>query len=69
MRLSLRRASKAYNWQAMLALTVTPTQCEIHQLLHHCQLRAEILRTVVGRRHDFKLIITSATMDADKFAA
>ena len=68
----MRRASKGCKSQAMLALTVTRLHlpsarsfCCAHQWQH----RAEILRTVVGRRHDFKLIITSATMDADKFAA
>lgn len=42
---------------------------EAHERSLNTDVLFGILRTVVGRRHDFKLIITSATMDADKFAA
>eukprot|EP00930_Biecheleria_cincta_P019567 TRINITY_DN14899_c0_g1_i1.p1 TRINITY_DN14899_c0_g1~~TRINITY_DN14899_c0_g1_i1.p1 ORF type:complete len:1338 (+),score=296.71 TRINITY_DN14899_c0_g1_i1:51-4064(+) len=42
---------------------------EAHERSLNTDVLFGVLRSVVGRRHDFKLIITSATMDADKFAA
>jgi len=41
---------------------------EAHERSLNTDVLFGVLRSVVGRRHDFKLIITSATMDADKFA-
>ncbi|CAE7214908.1 CUV [Symbiodinium pilosum] len=42
---------------------------EAHERSLNTDVLFGVLRSVVGRRHDFKLIITSATMDADKFAS
>lgn len=42
---------------------------EAHERSLNTDVLFGVLRGVVARRHDFKLIITSATMDADKFAA
>jgi len=41
---------------------------EAHERSLNTDVLFGVLRQVVARRHDFKLIITSATMDADKFA-
>ena len=41
---------------------------EAHERSLNTDVLFGILRQVVARRHDFKLIITSATMDAEKFA-
>eukprot|EP00913_Durusdinium_trenchii_P024808 g23284.t1 len=41
---------------------------EAHERSLNTDVLFGVLRSVVGRRHDFKLIITSATMDAEKFA-
>ena len=42
---------------------------EAHERSLNTDILFGVLRQVVGRRRDFKLIVTSATMDADKFAA
>merc|ERR1719382_52827 len=42
---------------------------EAHERSLNTDVLFGVLRQVVARRHDFRLIITSATMDADKFAA
>mmetsp|Transcript_50693 Transcript_50693/g.82285 ORF Transcript_50693/g.82285 Transcript_50693/m.82285 type:complete len:1345 (-) Transcript_50693:31-4065(-) len=41
---------------------------EAHERSLNTDVLFGVLRQVVARRHDFKLIITSATMDSDKFA-
>jgi len=41
---------------------------EAHERSLNTDVLFGVLKQVVGRRHDFKLIITSATMDADKFS-
>eukprot|EP01114_Cavostelium_apophysatum_P006983 TRINITY_DN1861_c0_g1_i4.p1 TRINITY_DN1861_c0_g1~~TRINITY_DN1861_c0_g1_i4.p1 ORF type:complete len:1192 (-),score=397.74 TRINITY_DN1861_c0_g1_i4:17-3592(-) len=42
---------------------------EAHERSLHTDVLFGILRKVVARRHDLKLIVTSATMDAEKFAS
>jgi pre-mRNA-splicing factor ATP-dependent RNA helicase DHX38/PRP16 len=42
---------------------------EAHERSLHTDVLFGILRQVVARRRDLKLIITSATMDSDKFSA
>lgn len=41
---------------------------EAHERSLNTDVLFGILRKVVGRRRDFKLIVTSATMNADKFS-
>jgi len=41
---------------------------EAHERSLNTDVLFGVLRQVVARRHDFKLIVTSATMDSDKFA-
>jgi len=41
---------------------------EAHERSLNTDVLFGVLRSVVARRHDFKLIITSATMDSEKFA-
>lgn len=42
---------------------------EAHERSLNTDILFGILRGVVGRRHDFRLIVTSATMNAEKFSA
>lgn len=42
---------------------------EAHERSLHTDVLFGLLRDVVARRHDLRLIVTSATMNADKFAA
>ena len=41
---------------------------EAHERSLNTDVLFGVLRQVVARRNDFKLIVTSATMDANKFA-
>ena len=41
---------------------------EAHERSLNTDVLFGVLRSVVQRRRDFKLIVTSATMDADKFS-
>ncbi len=42
---------------------------EAHERSLHTDVLFGILRKVAERRRDFKLIVTSATLDSDKFAS
>jgi pre-mRNA-splicing factor ATP-dependent RNA helicase DHX38/PRP16 len=41
---------------------------EAHERSLHTDVLMGLLRKVIGRRRDMKLIVTSATMDAEKFS-
>jgi pre-mRNA-splicing factor ATP-dependent RNA helicase DHX38/PRP16 len=41
---------------------------EAHERSLHTDVLMGLLKKVVGRRRDMKLIVTSATMDAEKFS-
>ena len=43
------------------------TLCKAHERSLNTDVLFGILRDIVGRRNDLKLIVTSATMDAGKF--
>ena len=41
---------------------------EAHERSLNTDILFGVLRRLLGRRHDLRLIVTSATMDADKFS-